>query len=139
MTGAGDAAELPGSREVFIALLSFASCRLLKLPVLRSDPDWIEGTSGTLRVGRQELQPPFRSMQGVIINAPLEAVWSYSMDLAKIPEFHPRVVKVDLLSGLSPLALCPSSPLGGGDAGTPCGGDVLLVRWLLVPISTESA
>ena len=38
-------------------------------------------------------------MQGVIINAPLEAVWSYSMDLTKIPEFHPRVVKVDLLSG----------------------------------------
>jgi len=45
------------------------------------------------------LQPPFRSKQEVIINAPLEAVWSYSMDLTKIPEFHPRVVKVDLLSG----------------------------------------
>jgi uncharacterized membrane protein len=45
------------------------------------------------------LQPPFRSRQEVIINAPLEAVWSYSMDLTKIPEFHPRVVKVDLLSG----------------------------------------
>lgn len=45
------------------------------------------------------MQPPFRSRQEVIINAPLEAVWSYSMDLTKIPEFHPRVVKVDLLSG----------------------------------------
>jgi hypothetical protein len=45
------------------------------------------------------LQPPFRSKQEVIINAPLEAVWSYSIDLTKIPEFHPRVVKVDLLSG----------------------------------------
>jgi hypothetical protein len=45
------------------------------------------------------LQPPFRSKQEVIINAPLEAVWSFSMDLTKIPEFHPRVVKVDLLSG----------------------------------------
>ena len=44
-------------------------------------------------------QPPFRSKQEVIINAPLEAVWSFSMDLTKIPEFHPRVVKVDLLSG----------------------------------------
>jgi hypothetical protein len=43
--------------------------------------------------------PPFRSKQEVIINAPLEAVWSFSMDLTKIPEFHPRVVKVDLLSG----------------------------------------
>ena len=45
------------------------------------------------------MQPPFRSKQEVIINASVEAVWSYSMDLTKIPEFHPRVVKVDLLSG----------------------------------------
>ena len=45
------------------------------------------------------MQPPFRSKQEVIINAPLEVVWSFSMDLTKIPEFHPRVVKVDLLSG----------------------------------------
>jgi len=45
------------------------------------------------------LQPPFRSKQEVIINAPLEAVWSFSMDLTKIPVFHPRVVKVDLPSG----------------------------------------
>ena len=45
------------------------------------------------------MQPPFRSKQEVIINAPLETVWSFSMDLTKIPEFHPRVVKVDLLSG----------------------------------------
>jgi uncharacterized membrane protein len=45
------------------------------------------------------MRPPFRSKQEIIINAPLEAVWSFSMDLTKIPEFHPRVVKVDLLSG----------------------------------------
>jgi hypothetical protein len=45
------------------------------------------------------LQPPFHSRQEVIINAPLESVWSFTMDLTKIPEFHPRVVKVDLLSG----------------------------------------
>ena len=45
------------------------------------------------------MQPPFRSKQEVIIDAPLEAVWSFSMDLTKIPEFHPRVVTVDLLSG----------------------------------------
>ena len=45
------------------------------------------------------MQPQFRSKQEVIINAPLEAVWSFSMDLTKIPKFHPRVVKVDLLSG----------------------------------------
>ena len=45
------------------------------------------------------MQPAFRSKQEIIINAPLEAVWSFTMDLTKIPEFHPRVIKVDLLSG----------------------------------------
>lgn len=45
------------------------------------------------------MQLPFRSRQQVIINAPLEAVWLFCMDLTRIPEFHPRVVKVDLLSG----------------------------------------
>jgi uncharacterized membrane protein len=45
------------------------------------------------------LLPPFRSRQEVIIDAPLEAVWSFTMDLTKIPEFHPRVSKVDLLDG----------------------------------------
>jgi len=45
------------------------------------------------------MKPPFRSKQEVVINAPLEEVWTFSMDLTKIPTFHPRVVKVDLLSG----------------------------------------
>jgi hypothetical protein len=45
------------------------------------------------------MRPPFRSKQNVIIKAPLEAVWAFGMDLRKIPEFHPRVCKVDLLSG----------------------------------------
>jgi uncharacterized membrane protein len=45
------------------------------------------------------LRPPFRSKQEVIISAPLEVVWSFSMDLTKIPEFHPRVSKVDLIDG----------------------------------------
>ena len=45
------------------------------------------------------MRPPFRSRQEVVIHAPLETVWSYSMDLTRIPEFHPRVVKVDLISG----------------------------------------
>jgi uncharacterized membrane protein len=45
------------------------------------------------------LLPPFRSRQEVIIDAPWEAVWSFTMDLTKIPEFHPRVSKVDLLEG----------------------------------------
>jgi hypothetical protein len=44
-------------------------------------------------------KPPFRSKQEVIINAPLETVWAFNMDITKIPTFHPRVVKVELLSG----------------------------------------
>ena len=34
----------------------------------------------------------------VIINAPLKKVWEFSMDISKIPEFHPRVNKVDYIS-----------------------------------------
>jgi len=44
-------------------------------------------------------KPPFRSKQEVIINAPLETVWEFNMDITKIPTFHPRVIKVELLSG----------------------------------------
>ena len=46
----------------------------------------------------KEMKPPFRSKQEVVINAPLETVWAFNMDLTRIPTFHPRVVKVDLLS-----------------------------------------
>src|SRR5208282_6240837 len=45
------------------------------------------------------MRPPFRSKQEVIINAPLETAWEFGMDITRIPEFHPRVVKVELLSG----------------------------------------
>lgn len=45
------------------------------------------------------MRPPFRSKQEVIIDAALEAVWEFGMDLSKIPEFHPRVFKVDLIEG----------------------------------------
>ena len=41
-------------------------------------------------------KPPFRSKQEVIINAPVEAVWEFNMDITRIPSFHPRVVKVEL-------------------------------------------
>jgi ligand-binding SRPBCC domain-containing protein len=37
------------------------------------------------------MRPPFRSKQEVIINAPLETVWEFNMDITKIPAFHPRV------------------------------------------------
>ena len=45
------------------------------------------------------MRPPFRSKQQIVINAPLETVWEFNMDITKIPSFHPRVVKVELLSG----------------------------------------
>ena len=45
------------------------------------------------------MKRPFRSKQEVLIDAPLPEVWAFSMDLTKILTFHPRVVKVDLLSG----------------------------------------
>ena len=45
------------------------------------------------------MKPPFRSKQEVIINATLETVWEFGMDLTRIPSFHPRVIKVELLSG----------------------------------------
>jgi uncharacterized membrane protein len=41
----------------------------------------------------------FQSKQSVIINAPIEKVWKYNQDLSKIADYHPRVNKVDLISG----------------------------------------
>jgi hypothetical protein len=35
----------------------------------------------------------------LVVQAPLERVWEYAMDISKIPEFHPRVDNVVLLSG----------------------------------------
>lgn len=43
--------------------------------------------------------PKFQSKQAVIIKAPLEQVWEFNMDLSRIAEYHPRVNKVELISG----------------------------------------
>ncbi len=45
------------------------------------------------------MRPKLQSKQEVIINASLEKVWEFNMDLSKIAEYHPRVNKVDLISG----------------------------------------
>ena len=45
------------------------------------------------------MKPKFQSKQEIIINSSLEKVWEFNQDLSKIPEFHPRVNKVDLISG----------------------------------------
>jgi uncharacterized protein YndB with AHSA1/START domain len=44
---------------------------------------------------------PLQVVKSTDINAPVERVWGYIMDINKIPEFHPRVSKVHLLSGTS--------------------------------------
>jgi Polyketide cyclase / dehydrase and lipid transport len=45
------------------------------------------------------VKPKFQSKQSVVINAPLEKVWEFGMDLSRIPAYHPRVDKIDLMSG----------------------------------------
>src|SRR6266700_2191893 len=45
--------------------------------------------------------PPFQSRQEVVIHAPLQAVWEFSQDLTNIAAYHPRVKRVDLISGKS--------------------------------------
>ena len=43
--------------------------------------------------------PPFQSRQAVVIHAPLQAVWEFNQDLTNIAAYHPRVERVDLISG----------------------------------------
>jgi hypothetical protein len=45
------------------------------------------------------MRPKFQSKQSVIIHAPLDQVWDFNQDLTKIARYHPRVNKVDLVSG----------------------------------------
>jgi hypothetical protein len=45
--------------------------------------------------------PPFQSRQEVVIHAPLQAVWEFGQDLTNIAAYHPRVKRVDLISGKS--------------------------------------
>lgn len=45
------------------------------------------------------MRPKFQSKQSVVINAPIEKVWEFNQDLSRIAEYHPRVNKVDLISG----------------------------------------
>ena len=45
--------------------------------------------------------PPFQSRQAVVIHAPLQAVWDFNQDLTSIAVYHPRVERVDLISGTS--------------------------------------
>ena len=52
-----------------------------------------------MQIPQREEFPPFQSRQEVVIHAPLQAVWEFNQDLTKIAEYHPRVKRVDLISG----------------------------------------
>src|SRR5436305_11478335 len=43
--------------------------------------------------------PPFQSRQEVVIHASLQAVWEFNQDLTNIAAYHPRVERVELISG----------------------------------------
>ena len=43
--------------------------------------------------------PPFQSRQEVVIHAPLQVVWDFNQDLTTIAAYHPRVERVELISG----------------------------------------
>jgi hypothetical protein len=43
--------------------------------------------------------PPFQSRQEVVIHAPLQVVWEFNQDLTNIAVYHPRVERVELISG----------------------------------------
>jgi len=43
--------------------------------------------------------PPLQSRQEVVIHAPLQVIWEYHQDLTHIAAYHPRVERVDLISG----------------------------------------
>lgn len=40
-----------------------------------------------------------QSSQSIIISAPIDKVWSFNQDLSKIPQYHPRVQRVEIASG----------------------------------------
>jgi hypothetical protein len=49
--------------------------------------------------GKLSMRPKLQSRQTLIIDAPLDKVWDFSQDLSKIADYHPRVYKVELISG----------------------------------------
>jgi len=46
-------------------------------------------------------RPPLQSRQFIIINMALQKVWEFNQDLSKIAAYHPKVNRVDFLSGSS--------------------------------------
>jgi uncharacterized membrane protein len=72
-------------------------------------------------------EAPLRSRQSVTIDAPVEAVWEYNADLARIAEFHPRVEKVELIDGQSHRARASATSATSAADGIPVSSGTL--RW----------
>src|SRR5262249_57891395 len=49
--------------------------------------------------GRTPMKKTLRGKQTVTIRAPRAQIWRYAMDLAKVPEYNPRVAPVESGSG----------------------------------------
>ncbi len=43
--------------------------------------------------------PPFQSRQEVVIHAPLQVVWEFHQDVTNIAVYHPRVKRIERVSG----------------------------------------
>ena len=54
-----------------------------------------------MQIPQRKEFPPLQSRQEVVIHAPLQAVWEFNQDLMNIAEYHPRVKRVELISGTS--------------------------------------
>ena len=52
-----------------------------------------------MQIPQRKEFPPFQSRQEVVIHAPLQAVWEFNLDLTNIAAYHPRVERVELISG----------------------------------------
>src|SRR5215831_3559152 len=52
-----------------------------------------------MQIPQRKEFPPFQSRQEIVIHAPLQVIWEFNQDLTNIAVYHPRVKRVDLISG----------------------------------------
>ena len=53
-----------------------------------------------VKIEIENTKPKFQSRQEIIIDSPIDRVWSFNQDLSLISSYHPRVKCVDLVSGV---------------------------------------
>ena len=54
----------------------------------------------TDRIEIENTRPKFQSRQEIIIASSIDRVWNFNQDLSLISSYHPRVTRVDLVSGV---------------------------------------